>query len=359
MTNSIKKLLSAILSAVTVLSLFVMPVAEAEAIDGWDIQYIGDVKATFEIDDTESYSGKSSLKVTNDSEGVGNVYAMLSASVEMETGTPYVVSIKAKSEATALVYAMFDWEGDSIKRLTQFGGTFDWTNFEWIYTPKTSGKHEMEIIIEGESQGFWFDDMQITNYYTGEELIKKSGFEPEEEESAPVIEDTGVSGIYQNLVASEAYTEEDMVKVRGAFKFMPVYRADGITVDGSPEDWEGFPAMTLPTLPTQYMVYMNDGKPRDVYSEAKFAFDDENLYIYIEVTDDAFVSYQGENDYWKGDSIQLAISSTEETYGNELGFAYHPELGYGTVYGSGFVADQKKQITLKASQNGNVTVYEG
>lgn len=353
-----KKLFSAILSAVMVISLLVMPVASAEDFDGISVSYIGEIDATIGIDRAEAYSGKASLKAVNNTGAVGNVYAMLSKTIRLEAGVAYAVSIKAKSKASSTVYATFDWEGSAIKRLTQFGGTYDWTNFEWIYTPATSGDHEMEIIIEGETQGFWFDDIQIKNFETGE-ILMKAGFETDlEEESKPVIEDTSVSGIYEKLIESESYTEEDMVKVRGAFKFMPVYRAEGITVDGSPEDWEGFPSMTLPTLPTQYMVYINDEKPRDVYSEAKFAFDDENLYIYIEVTDDTFVSYQGENDYWKGDSIQLAISSTEETYGNELGFAYHPELGYGVVYGNGFVADQKKQITLKASQNGNVTVYE-
>ncbi len=354
-----KKIFSALLSAVIVISLFVMPVAEAEALDGWDIEYVGDVDADIGIDNTEAYSGKASLKVVNYSGRLGNVYALISTSMEMEAETPYVVSVKAKSKASTLVYVTFDWENSTRKELTQFGSTFDWKNYEWIYTPATSGSHQMLIIVEGETQGLWFDDIEIRNYNTDEKLIS-SDFETEAEaqDSAPVIEETGVSGIYQKLVASETYTEEDMVKVRGAFKFMPVYRAEGIVVDGRPEDWEGFPSMTLPTLPTQYMVYINDDGPRDVLSEAKFAFDVENLYIYIEETDNTFLSYQGENDYWKGDSIQLAISSTEETYGNELGFAYHPELGKGAVYGNGFLAEQKEQITLKASQNGNVTVYE-
>ncbi|MBQ7986705.1 MAG: S-layer homology domain-containing protein [Clostridia bacterium] len=354
-----KKLFSAILSAVMVISLFVMPVAHAEEFDGWDVSYIGDIDATIGIDTSNAYSGKASLKAVNNTGAIGNTYVMLASSFELEAGTPYVVSIKAKSRASSTIYTIFNWDSSTLKNLTQFGGTYDWTNFEWIHTPSTSGEHEMEIIIEGETQGFWFDDIVIKNHNTGE-IIVNSGFEAvgEGENKAPVIEDTSVSGIYEKLIKSESYTEEDMVKVRGAFKFMPVYRAEGITVDGSPDDWEGFPSMTLPTLPTQYMVYINDKEPRDVLSEAKFAFDDENLYIYIEVTDNTFVSYQGENDYWKGDSIQLAISSTEETYGNELGFAYHPELGEGVVYGNGFVAEQKKQITLKASQSGNVTVYE-
>lgn len=342
-----------------ILLLFVVPVADAEALDGWSVQYVGDANATVGVDDTEAYRGKASLKVVNNSGRVGNVYVQVSTTVEMEAGKPYVVSLKAKSKATTLVFTTFNWESSSNKTLTQFGSTFDWTNFEWIYTPVTSGDNELMFIIEGETVGFWLDDIQIKDYYTGEELIANSGFETESaEDSAPVIEDTSVSGIYEKLVNSEIYTEEDMVKVRGAFKYMPVYRADGITVDGSPEEWDGFPSMTLPTLPTQYMVYINDKAPRDVLSEAKFAYDDENLYIYIEVTDNIFLSYQGENDYWQGDSIQLAISSTEETYGNELGFAYHPELGEGVVYGNGFVAEQKEQITLKASQNGNMTIYE-
>lgn len=357
MNFGIKKTVSVILSAVIVLSLFVMPAAGAEAIDGWDIQYVGNIDATVQIDNTEAYRGKSSLKAVNNTGKLGNVYLLISTTAELEAGTPYIVSVKAKSKASTLAYAMFNWEGESIKDLTQFGSTYDWKNYEWIYTPIKSGKQELQFLVEGETQGFWLDEIEIKDYYSGENIVKNSSFETEDEQQI-IQQDTGVSGIYERLVSSDAYTEEDMVKVRGAFKFLPVYRGEGIIVDGSPADWEGFPSMTLPTLPTQYMVYINDNKPRDVLSEAKFAFDEENLYIYIEVTDDTFVSYQGENDYWKGDSIQLAISSTDETYGNELGFAYHPELGYGSVYGSGFSADQKKQITLECSQNGNVTVYE-
>ena len=57
MNFGIKKTVSVILSAVIVLSLFVMPAAGAEAIDGWDIQYVGNIDATVQIDNTEAYRG--------------------------------------------------------------------------------------------------------------------------------------------------------------------------------------------------------------------------------------------------------------------------------------------------------------
>ena len=132
MNYNMKKTVSAIMSAVIGLSLFVMPAARAEAMDGWDIQYVGNINATVEIDNTEAYRGKSSLKAVNNTGKLGNVYLLVSTATEMEEGTPYVVSVKAKSKASTLAYAMFNWESSTIKDLTQFGSTYDWKNYEWV-----------------------------------------------------------------------------------------------------------------------------------------------------------------------------------------------------------------------------------
>jgi len=358
MTINVKKIFSAVLTATIVLSLFVMPVAEAGNSDGWEFMYCGDVDALIEIDETDAFNGRAAMKAVNHSPAIGNVYAMVVTRVDLKAGKPYIVSMQVKSEKSKILKAMFDWTNP--QNLTQFGGTFDWTNFEWVFIPTETKSYEFELIIEGETDGIWIDDVKVVDEETGENLIINSGFESESSEPAvseDMIDDS-VEELYQKIMTSDSYTEEEMLKIRGAFQYMPVYKADGITIDGSSGDWEGFPAMTVPTLPTQYMVYMDDGRRKDNVSEVRCAYDEENFYFYIEVEDDIFTSYSTEDTYWQGDSIQMAISSTEEEYGSELGFSYNSETGVGTIFGNGFTAEQKAKMELKAYQDGTLTIYE-
>ena len=97
MTINVKKIFSAVLTAAIVLSLFVMPVAEAGNSDGWEFMYFGGVDALIEIDETESSGGKSSMKAVNNSPAVGNVYAMAVTRVNLEAGKSYVVSMQRLS----------------------------------------------------------------------------------------------------------------------------------------------------------------------------------------------------------------------------------------------------------------------
>lgn len=358
MTINVKKIFSAVLTVVIVLSLFVMPVAEAGNSNSWEFMYLGGVDALIKIDETESFKGRASMKAVNNSPDVGNVYAMAVTRVDLEAGKPYVVSMQVKSKNSKILKSMFNWTNS--QNLTQFGGTFDWTNFEWVFTPDETNSYEFEIIIEGETDGIWIDEVKVVDEETGENLIINSGFESESNESvvSKDVLDDSVEELYQKIMTSDSYTEEEMLKIRGAFKYMPVYKAEGITIDGNSEDWEGFPAMTVPTLPTQYMVYIDDGRVKDNVSKVRCAYDEENFYLYIEVEDDIFTSYSTEDTYWQGDSIQMAISSTEESYGSELGFSYNAETGKGTIFGNGFTAEQKAQMELKASQSGTLTIYE-
>ena len=66
---------------------------------------------------------------------------------------------------------------------------------------------------------------------------------------------------------------------------MFVYRQKGITIDGNFEDWDGYTSCSIPTLPTQYQIYLKDGKPLDANMICKFAQDDENFYLYVEIID--------------------------------------------------------------------------
>ena len=80
-------------------------------------------------------------------------------------------------------------------------------------------------------------------------------------------------------------------------------------------------------------AYMQGGAwegPQDLSSAVYFAWDEENLYAEITVTDDTHYNpYTGQN-IWQGDSVQLGIdlsgSGTNPTR-NELGFALNSENG--------------------------------
>jgi len=223
-----------------------------------------------------------------------------------------------------------------------------------------TGTGEFAILVEGETEGVWIDDVKFIDTVTGENLISNSGFENNgaSQSAALDVADGSLEEIYNSITASDTFTKEALESVRGAFKYMTVYNADGIEIDGDMSDWADYPEMSMPTLPTQYQVYINDGKPKDVDAKCKFAQDDENFYMVISVKDDNFVYVTGEDGYWKGDSIQLTLSGLDETYGSEMGFAYNPETGKGEIYGSGFTEEQKKMMTIGASQNEDTTIYE-
>lgn len=356
MTNYTKRIFSVVLSTAMALTLFVMPVAKA-AVNGWNTTFSGGAQGSVEVDNEIFYSGDGAMRIINNSPKASDVYISAQSEVSLQAGKKYYIYAQVKSKRSTSIQFLIDWE----KRyyLTPFGNTYDWTNFEFTYTATSTRNAQFRVLCEGASSGLWVDDLKFIDAETGENLIANGTFDSAGgATNSSGQADGSLEALYNKIRVSDSFSESDIVSVRGAFKYMPVYEAKDIVIDGDASDWEDYPEMSMPTLKTQYQVYMNDGKDKDVKAKCKFASDDENFYIFIEVIDDKFVYITGENGYWKGDSIQLAFSGLDEIYGSELGFAHNPDTNKGEIYGSGFSQEAKDQMELSTSQHGNTTVYE-
>ena len=357
----LKKLTAMLLSVATVITcLSGITVARAQTYDvgGWTIDCLNNCVGEATLDTAEVYQGKYSMKIVNETPSAPNVYMLGRYTVDVVKGHHYSVGSKVKSLNSSILQFSIDWE----KRydLTPFSNTFGWTNYEFEWTAKATGQVNFLIIIDGTTKGAWFDDMKFTDMETGENLIQNGGFEGNGKNLS--VSDTGASEsiveLYEKISSADSFTVEEMEKVLGGFKYMPVYEQQGITIDGKMDDWNAY-AFGIPTLPTQYQVYIDDGKKKDATAVCMFAQDREKFYLVVEVTDDVFHHMPGGADfYWQGDSLQLAISGLDEGYGVEIGFAHNPQTGKGEVFAGNLTPEKLATIDLKTTQNGNKTVYE-
>jgi len=361
MANMFKRILSTGISVAIVLSLITIPAKAASLVSGWDTIIHGTPDVTIDIDNKVKYKGNSAVRIVNKTPVTGGVYVEVCTYVQMEAGKKYNICGMVKSESSTNVQFVVKEGGWSRASLTPFGKTYDWTRFEYTYVPQTTNKFGFSVLVDGVTKGVWVDEVQITDIETGKKLITNPGFEANPSADSGVEGDTAdqsLEKIYNKITSSETFSVEDMVKVRGGFKYMPVYAAKDIKIDGDMSDWESYPVLTMPTLSTQYQVYINDGKPKDVQAECKFSQDEENLYFVIKVRDDIFKYFVGTNEYWKGDSIQMAISDLDENYGSEIGFIHNAETGKGELYTISFTEEQLSEMDIATSQEGEFTIYE-
>ncbi len=364
MNRYLKKFTTVFLS-VSILSVFLSGLtavsAQADNMGDWSFDLHG-CDATVTLDDEYVYSGNHSMKIVNKTPTAPNVYVLGVYNAEVKAGKSYTVGARVKSLRSSIVQFSINWE----KRydMTLFGTTYNWTNYEFTYVARETGPVELELIIDGTTEGIWLDDMKFVDKETGENLIKNPGFEDASEKSDKELDisDTGatesVVELYEKLLTSESFAAEEMEKVLGGFKYMPVYEQNGIVIDGNMDDWNAN-AFGIPTLPTQYQVYINDDKKKDATAVCMFAHDKEKFYLVVEVTDDIFKHSPGGADYyWQGDSVQLTISGLDEGYGVEIGFAHNPQTGEGEVFAGSITPEKLETINLKTSASGNKIIYE-
>ena len=362
MNKLTKKILSAGMAVMMIVSAIVVPAYAESGFDGWNLYLSNKSKGAWELDDTVFCSGTSSLKITNDSPITANVFTRAITRVNMTKGKKYDISMKIKSEyAQNAIFLPENW----VKRysLTSYGSEYDWKKFGFTYIASVTGSVEMSFLLEGYGK-IWIDEVRVIDRETGENILANGDFdkekitqeEPDDTETIVEALDDSVVERYNKICNSDSFSQEAIESVRGAFKYMPVYPAKDIKIDASGDDWEDYPAMGLPTLPTQYTIFVN-GCIKDIDVKAKFAQDDEAFYLYIEVTDDVYV-YETNETYWIGDSVQLTISDLDEVYGSELGLTFNPDTEEGEVWGIGFSPEQRKEITFKGSRRDNKTYYE-
>lgn len=173
--------------------------------------------------------------------------------------------------------------------------------------------------------------------------------------AAVFAEEPSAKEIYENIINSTSFTEDDFKKANGGFRYIKVDKAENIEIDGSAGDWASRSGITIPITDEQYHTYISGAAP-DLSAEVKFAYDDENFYFVMDVEDDVNV-IDSSAAYWNGDGIQFTISSMDESYGTESGAVYDAAKNETSFFG-GFSADQSKKIKIAASQKGTKTTYE-
>lgn len=348
--NNLKRVMALALSIILITISANLVVYADAGLTGWKIQ-LKNVDGTVETDKDESYSGNASMKVVNNTPIASEKYILISTDINVVAGKTYHFGAKVKSKNTTSLNMMLDWGARS--SLLPIGSTFDWSNLEFVYIAPKTMKSSFQILIEGTTDGLWLDDIVFIDWETKENLIGNSSFDG----GATVVSENNLEEVYQSIVTSEMFSEEDFSKARGGFKYMPVYGAKDITIDGNIDDWSPYMPLKMPTLSNQYQIYMNDSQALDVQAECKFAFDDENFYMMIDVIDDNYVYVSGDG-YWQGDSIQFVIGGIDEGYGSEIGLNYNPETKKGEVHGTAFDGATMREIIVAATQTENKTTYE-
>lgn len=357
MNKILKSITALILTVGIVLPSVCFNVVHAASIDGWNITLMGGVDADVYVDSEETYSGNGAMRVDIRTPAVGNVYVDITQEVPVEAGKKYYAGVKAKASNATSGNLMVDWG----KRysMTQFGGNYDWTNFQFLYQPQETKNVSLRFVGEGKGT-FWMDEFFFIDIETGINLLKNTSFDSGDGTAGVAdgaISDENLSNdeIYNRIITSDSFSEDDINRVAGGFKYIPVYPAENIVIDGELSDWDNYEAIEMPTLSNQYQVYMNDGRLMDVKAKCKFSYDDKYLYMSIEAEDDIYHYIYGSGQYWAGDSLQLAISTMNENYGSEIGLAVDPDTGTLDVWGLG---NTITPVMAKGSHNDTKTVYE-
>lgn len=337
-------------------------------LSGWSSTSYSTCEGYSTLDDTVKYSGTSSLKITNPSAFGNNIYLIANTSAAgLKAGKTYRYGamVKAQMASTCTIYYQ---DIANTSTLTPLTNTYDWTKVELTYAPDKDGSLTIGFKCEDATVGLWVDDVFCYEYkdgaYVGKNLVANGNFDgtastpaPNETQQGDVSETIEkMQEAYQKIRSSQSFLAEEIKPVMGAFKYMPLYYRDGIEIDGSLEDWDELGEITMPTNAKQYQTYI-DTAEKDNVGKLKMAYDEQNLYIAVEVVDNEFVAYDNAT-YWKGDSLQLAIGSKDDSYGVEIGFVRNPDTGEGNVYADSLDDFDRKSIRLKTAQQGQTTTYE-
>ena len=340
----------------------VSTVMAAPQIDGWNFGFSGGVNAEIDVDD-------GALNIKLNSGIFPNRFLYITTPVPVEAGKTYVWGLRARARNASGIVAGIDWNHRTT--LTPYSGTYDWTNFEFLFPSPSSGSVNIMLTLENFTDDFWISNVWFYEYVNGarvgDNLVITPNFRGIRG-SSPVVASDGnnqvqVSGNpafrdneekFLNVMTSDTYSAKDYMDVLGATKFVPVFPAKGITIDGDLSDWEGYTGSLTPTTGMQYQIY-HPQPSYDVTGEFKYAYDDENFYLAIKVYDPVFVS-QNNSNYWASDSIQIAMGTIDEHFGSEIGFVLGQD-GTPGVYGN-VSSDVIDRITLAAKREGNYTFYE-
>ena len=351
-----KRLISFLTAVATVLSLSqslaTFAATNAIGIHGWNCTS-STAEASCTLSSDDCYAGSHSAKLSSEISGAS---VTLKTDISVEKGKTYKVSFWAKSlNSNTLTLNI----GNIKYNLLSVMNTYNWTNFEYSYTHKeNSGAVPISFGLNNVGTAY-IDDVRVTLDEKGkqENLVTNPGFE---EEGAA-------------YVAAEVtpFAQTDMNTVMQTFSdasSMPLLYGEDIAIDGNMSDWKNYPVISLPSKTRAVDTMKDYSGENDISVDFMTAYDEENLYIYAEVTDDVHLQPNVGERYWRGDSLQLAIGTVDEDYGIEVGF-YLTDDGQSMVYSTELIKDLwgsiedkvlelREKTVCKAYREGNKTYYE-
>lgn len=341
-----KRFLCIILTIAALMGICVPVMAAEGSLDGWWLERSGNNDGSVVVDTSVVHSGKASAKFTRSTPAKSNVYIMFCQSVPCEEGKTYKYGFWAKAQNINNVSTLIDWNARVY--INPIRSTYDWTYFTFTYV-HTGGSRNVtfKIIIDGPTSALWIDDAEFCEYNDGkkgENMLKNPGFEGN---NATVVTNSSAAA------DSDTFTAEDFAATIANSTQLPVYKTDKITIDGDISDWEGTTTVNLPSDDFHLQKYVSSEVDAEV--SMSFAYDDDYFYFLTVAKDNKFYEKDG-SDYWQGDSIQLALSDEEKSYGAEIGYNYN-ENG-GGKYSLDFGTNEMSGLLLNTKRVGNVTYYE-
>lgn len=345
------------------------PVDAATITTDWSTYYsnISEGKeGVMKIDKQTKASGTASLYASLSLSKKSMQYMSCSQRMPVEKGHKYTYGLKVKTKNAHDITLKIDQT--NVDSLVPFASTSDWKTYTFNYEHKTDAETvNFAIIIEGKTEAVWFDDVF---FYDADNTNKENlAQNPSFDGSNTATENNAVSDIsignsaealYNALKQKEAFTYDEVASVMGGYQYSAVYPAHEITIDGNGNEWESYASMKMPVRSDQYYLLNKDAVTDNMSTTAeyKFCYDKDNLYVYIEVNDDTHYYFDNASDYWKGDSIQLAVCPTGKTYKTEISFVYNEEENKASVYSSVNTDDEIAKVKLAGNRKNGKTIYE-
>lgn len=342
---NIKRLISGIAAICMFMSFFpTVSFADNQKVSEWLIDSRNGAKGSMELDTNIRYGGNASLKLVQTTKNTPSVYRKLYQYVPVKSGKSYIVSLMARAEQAELINVSFNWGART--SLLPFGGTYEWRNFEFKYTHTgESGSIEMQFLFDGKTNGFWLDNIEMHEInedgtINKENVIKNGDFEAD---FAALGNNSGDAS-FDKI----EYKKNVLDSTAG---YYPLYPAKNIKIDAEDDEWNDYPLLNVPTDASQ-VFYIDKNAAIDLKMKFKAAYDDEYIYQWVDVEDDEHVVVDDAGTYWTADSVQVALSNLDETFGKELGIIHNEETKKGSIFNT----SQKYLIKTKR-ENGH-TIYE-
>ncbi|MBR5152283.1 MAG: beta-galactosidase [Clostridia bacterium] len=323
--KKMKRVTATLLIAMMVGSMMPAFVANAAttdtSIEGWTAT-VNNADGGAYIDRSEGVRGKASVKLVNKSPRTSREeYVAFAQKLNgLKKGKTYRLEFEAKVQNGKTCDVMFNWSPRW--SLIPIKASYDWTPFQFSYTPTADGSADLRFILDNKTDALWIDNIKV--YDTAEpnvNLLKNGNFEDV------------VGG------PTEADEKEAAVETLASPNYFPVRGT--MTVDGDVSDWGGIEGRKL----AQVNKFIANA-PVTTSGTVKYAYDDEKLYLLFEIIDPTHVA--DEESFYKGDSMQFSTAAKKGDSGNEKNVA----LWSDSIY------KNKETFDIAITREGTKTIYE-